>query len=363
MSTVTVVGNGVGGFACARRLAELGCEVAMIGPGLPYDRPPLSKRALESGNPPMLATHAQLVELGIEHVDATVEAVDLEARTLELRACTGATTRRVFGPLVWATGLAPAFPPVPGLDRAHCNATADGMRALAASLAGDARRVVVIGAGLIGTETAATLARRHSVTLLDMAERPLARFDGTVSAVAELALRDSGVRFLGGCEIDAVEPGIVRSRTHGVLEAEVIVAATGVRSTVPAALGRGPALDTDETLAVIGRDRVWACGDVARFPHPRFGPLTIPHWDHARASGRHAAEAVLDSREPYRRDPYWFSDIGRTRVQQIGLPDPVVEWFDRDGIRVGHDELGRPACVLLIDSPHRLHEARALVAA
>ena len=72
MSQIVVVGNGVSGFACAARLAEQGESVIMIGPGLPHDRPPLSKRALTTGRVPLLADAAQLVERGIEHVDGVV---------------------------------------------------------------------------------------------------------------------------------------------------------------------------------------------------------------------------------------------------------------------------------------------------
>ena len=51
---VTVVGNGVAGYACARDLARGGARVTLVGPGLPCDRPPLSKRALVTGRPPLL---------------------------------------------------------------------------------------------------------------------------------------------------------------------------------------------------------------------------------------------------------------------------------------------------------------------
>ena len=69
MSDVVVVGNGVAGYACAARLAERGTPVTMIGPGLPHDRPPLSKRSLLTGRVPLLADAAQLVERGVEVSD------------------------------------------------------------------------------------------------------------------------------------------------------------------------------------------------------------------------------------------------------------------------------------------------------
>ena len=70
MSDVVVVGNGVSGYACAARLAERGLSVTMIGPGLPHDRPPLSKRALATGRVPLLADETQLAA-GLTQLYAT----------------------------------------------------------------------------------------------------------------------------------------------------------------------------------------------------------------------------------------------------------------------------------------------------
>ena len=267
--------------------------------------------------------------------------------------------------IVWATGLRPATPPIAGLARSECNATAAGMESLAARLRIDGRRVVVIGAGLIGSETAATLAHRHSVTLLDYADRPLARFHDSISTAAVGALTDAGVRFVGGCQVSEVTGTSVVTGTHGSFSADVVVRATGVRSSLPDTLAAAPVatLDTDETLRLLGHPNIWACGDVARFPHPRYGLISVPHWDHARASGRHAAEAAMGSHAAYTRDPYWFSDIGRLRIQQVGLSDAAVDWRSRDGIQVGHDDAGRAACAVLLDAPHRLRDARRLLVA
>ena len=115
---------------------------------------------------------------------------------------------------------------------------------------------------------------------------------------------------------------------------------------------------------MIGRERMWACGDCVSFPHPRFGRIAIPHWDHALWSGRHVAEAILGSAAPYVREPYFFSDIGPLRIQQVGAR--------RRGRRRGATRTaspsaatrgGAPACVLLLNAPARLREARELVAA
>ncbi len=368
--SVVVVGNGVSGYACAARLAERGVPVVMIGPGLPHDRPPLSKRALLTGRVPLLADADKLAERGIEHVDGVVTEYDLDRRRLTVSRSSGTPLEIEAPTLVWATGLRYPRPPVPGLDQADVNTNAAGLASLVRKLALPRRRVVVVGAGLIGAETAATLAAAHDVTILDRNNRPLARFLPLVSDAARAALDRLDVRFLGSCKIESasfdVTHAVVHTSTHGDLRCDIVVSAAGFRSSLPSELAgtdeKALTLPADERLRVIGHERLWACGDCVSFPHPRWGRIGIPHWDHALWSGRHAAESILGSTTPYAREPYFFSDIGPLRIQQVGVVEAAAEWQEDDGLLVGREPSGEPACVLLINEPTRLLEARQLVA-
>jgi 3-phenylpropionate/trans-cinnamate dioxygenase ferredoxin reductase subunit len=369
---VAVVGNGVGGFACAASLAGAGLEPVLIGPGLPHDRPPLSKRALATGRLPVLATADVLRERGIVHLDGRVTAHDLARHELQVTPRDGGEPVALEAEtIVWATGFEYPRPPVEGLETAHVNATGEGMLGLAAALAEDGQRVLVVGAGLIGCETAATLATRHAVTLVDMLERPLEKFGPDVAARAEEVLAGLGVRFHGSCAIASARQAngitLVETASDGTLAADVVIAAAGVRATIPGELAnasRPPAIDVDELLRVPGLDDVYAIGDAISFPHPRYGRIAIPHWDHARASGMHVAATIGGARVPYARDPYWFSDVGPLRLQQVGHAGSVVEWEDRgEGLRLGLGADGLPCSALLVNAPTRLKEARALVAA
>jgi NADH dehydrogenase FAD-containing subunit len=209
----------------------------------------------------------------------------------------------------------------------------------------------------------------HVLVLVDLLERPLSRLESVVGDAALTVLGDLGVTFLGGCAIEYVEPGpagtVVHTATHGDLRCDVLVTSAGFGSSLPEGLApdaRSLTVDVDETLRAIGHDALWACGDCVAFPHPRFGRITIPHWDHAIHSGRHAADSVLGSSEPYVRDPYYFSDIGPLRVQQVGLASAVAAWRDEDGLMVGRDPDGRVAAVLFLNAPARLNEARSMLA-
>jgi 3-phenylpropionate/trans-cinnamate dioxygenase ferredoxin reductase subunit len=272
--------------------------------------------------------------------------------------------------IVWATGLTYPRPPIPGAEAADENSTGAGMLELAARVAEDGRRIVVIGAGLIGTETAATLAARHRVTLVDMLDRPLARFLPQLSAAALQTLGRLGVTFHGDVRIEEIVPdgagSIVRTSTHGELPCDVVVSAAGFRTSLPEPLapdGRSLTVDVDGTLRVVGLEGVLACGDCIAFPHPRYGRLAIPHWDNALHSGRQAADGVLNIGEAYNRDPYFFSDIGPLRIQQVGLAADAVEWRDEDGLLLGRDAQDRITAVVFLNAPARLREARDLLAA
>jgi 3-phenylpropionate/trans-cinnamate dioxygenase ferredoxin reductase subunit len=252
---------------------------------------------------------------------------------------------------------------VPGLD-AHVNATPQGLARLAPQLLAGPRRVLVVGAGLIGTESAATLAAAgHEVTVVDLLERPLDRLHDPLPALAAAALERAGARFLGGVRIEDAEGTRVRTAGHGVLEADVVVAATGGRAAPPPGLepDEPPPYTVDPALRVPGLEGVHAVGDLVLAPHARFGALHFPHWDQAIGTGEHAAEAIAGEQGAYDRLPYWWSDIGELRLAEVGVAEAVAEWGDEGGLLVGRDAAGAIVCATVVDEPRRLREARELL--
>ena len=120
---VAIVGNGVAGYACAARLARHGIRPLLIGPGLPVDRPPLTKRRLAAGAPRLLADEDRLDELGIDRLDALGRRGRPRSRAGSSPAATEIDAERI----VLATGLSYRPPRIPGLEAAHVNATPRGM--------------------------------------------------------------------------------------------------------------------------------------------------------------------------------------------------------------------------------------------
>uniref|UniRef100_UPI0015F0E11B FAD-dependent oxidoreductase n=1 Tax=Pseudonocardia pini TaxID=2758030 RepID=UPI0015F0E11B len=154
---VAVVGNGVAGWTCAKRLARSGHRPLLIGPGLPTDRPPLSKAALSGGLPRLFADSRTIESAGIVAVDGVVTAADLDGHVLTVTEDMGTSTVHARH-IVLATGCSYDPVAVPGLLAAHVNATPEGLKGLLPRLK-EPRRVVVVGAGLVGVESAITLRR------------------------------------------------------------------------------------------------------------------------------------------------------------------------------------------------------------
>ncbi len=359
-----IVGNGVAGTACATRLARHGIEPLLVGRGLPVDRPPLSKAALADGTPRLLSDEARLLERGILRLEGTVSAADPRARTVRVAGDEGELEVEAHH-LVYATGLSYRAPPVPGLEGAFVNADPHVFDRLGPLLTSGPVEVIVVGAGLIGTESAATLAGAgHTVTLVEMLDRPLDRLHDPLPEVGRATLDELGVTFLGGVTVERATAHRLSTRAHGELEGDVILVATGGAPLAPPGFAAGDRelpLRVGHDMRIPGYDRVYACGDLVRVPHERFGPMLFPHWDAAVGTGEQVADSIAGEAGPYDRLPYWWSDIGPRRLAEVGYAAAAATWALEDGLHVGRDAAGGVACVLVVDEPRRLREARSLL--
>jgi 3-phenylpropionate/trans-cinnamate dioxygenase ferredoxin reductase subunit len=188
--------------------------------------------------------------------------------------------------------------------------------------------VVVIGAGWIGSEAAASARQKGAaVTIVEMSAVPLERVLGPElgSIYAEIH-RDHGVELLTETTVEAFEGGdrIERVRTGDghVIDADVVVVGIGVSPRTELAERAGLKLDngvvTDEQLRTSEND-VFAAGDLANAIHPFYGGrIRVEHWDNAIHQGEAAARSMLDRGEPYVRIPYFFSDQYEVGMEYVG---------------------------------------------
>jgi NADPH-dependent 2,4-dienoyl-CoA reductase/sulfur reductase-like enzyme len=332
---IVVVGasiTGLNALEAARRAGFTG-SLTLIGDEvhLPYDRPPLSKAWLDKGDeqkpPHFPSAHALASELGVD-VRLGQRATGIDP----IRKVVAVGTDEVpYDALVIATGVGPrTFPGTEHLSGVHTLRNLDD--AIAVRRAMDAgARVVVIGAGFIGSEVAAAARRRGlDVTILEALPTPLARIVGEAagSALTELH-RKHGTVVECGVTIDSIEGDTsvsgVRLSDGRVFPADLLIVGIG---TIPAADwldGSGVVVDNgivcDETLFT-GVDGIWAAGDIARWFDPRLGALTrIEHWTNAIDQGIRAMENAIDpdAAVEYSTIPYFWSDWYESKIQFAGV--------------------------------------------
>lgn len=333
LDRVLVVGASLAGLRAAEALRAEGFSGALtiVGdePRRPYDRPPLSKELLAGAQSADEVALRGAEELEAEWLlgDAAV-ALDAGRRVLTL-----ASGRELpYDGLVIATGSAPRR--LPAFDVALPNVlelrTLDDAQALRAAVTAPGARLLIVGAGFVGVEVAATArALGAEVTIVSL-EAPLAVAGEAVSQTASAMLAEHGVTTLIGRTVaetvagDRFEAAILDDRTR--IDADVVVVAVGATPCTAWLEGSGLTLDNgvvcDATLAAVGVEGVVAAGDVARWPNPTFGgmPMRIEHWTNAVEGGVHAARTLLGEQAGYAAVPSVWSDHFGVRLQTVGLP-------------------------------------------
>jgi NADPH-dependent 2,4-dienoyl-CoA reductase/sulfur reductase-like enzyme len=346
---IVVVGASIAGLnavEAARRAGFTG-SLTLIGDEvhLPYDRPPLSKAWLNKGDeqePPHFPSARTLEsELAVDvRLGQRATGIDPGRRVVFV-----GTDEVPYDALVITTGVSPRkFPGTEHLSGVHTLRNLDD--AISVRRAMDAgARVVVIGAGFIGSEVAAAARKRGlDVTILEALPTPLARIVGESAGAALTQLhRNHGTVVECGVTIEAVEGGSavtgVRLTDGRVFPADLLIVGIG---TVPSAdwlTGAGLTIENgivcDETLFT-GVEGIWAAGDIARWFDPRVGALTrIEHWTNAIDQGIRAMENALDPETAvaYSTTPYFWSDWYESKIQFAGVAqgEPIVVAGSWDG--------------------------------
>jgi 3-phenylpropionate/trans-cinnamate dioxygenase ferredoxin reductase subunit len=342
-STFAIVGGGLAGAKAAGTLREEGFDGRIVlvasEPVLPYERPPLSKSYL-AGDSTIGA--AQVYDEGfysghgVELLTGTHAAV-VHAREHRLSLSDGGEL--AYDRLLLATGAVPRRPPIEGGDEAlvlRSVADADALR-VAISRGG---RLVVIGAGWIGCEVAATARGLGAeVTVIERAAAPLERVLGArLGAFFADLHRAHGVDLRTNTGVAAIEGGgrSVRLADGSRVDSDAVLLAVGVRPATELAEAAGLEIEdgivADERLRTSAPD-VFVAGDVASARHPRYGRrVRVEHWDNAQEQGAAAARSMLGAAEPYARLPYFFSDQYDLGLEYVGLHDPGDELVIRGSL-------------------------------
>src|SRR6478752_6839786 len=346
LQTVVVVGASLAGLRATEALRRDGYDgrLVLIGaePHLPYDRPPLSKQLLagEWEAQDLALRRAEYDELQLDlRLGVRATALDAAAKVLTLDPGDGTRQELAFDGALLATGATPrTLPNTPDLEGIFVLRTVDDALDLRARLDSNPR-VVVVGAGFIGSEVAATCRGRGlQVTVLEALPAPLVRGLGeTLGMVCGELHRDHGVDLRLGVGVAAIEGDgrveRVRLDDGATVEADIVVVGVGVAPVTEWLEGSGLTLDNgvvcDETL--LAAPGVVAAGDVARWPNRRFGEtMRVEHWENAQEQGEHAARTLLGRSEPYQPVPWFWSDQYDRKIQLAGRnrPDDEVQIVD-----------------------------------
>jgi NADPH-dependent 2,4-dienoyl-CoA reductase/sulfur reductase-like enzyme len=349
---VVVVGASLAGLRAVETLRQDGYagRIVLVGAEahLPYDRPPLSKQLLAGTaevDQVMLRPTGEYESLDLDlRLNTMATALDPAARQVEL----GGNERIGYDALLIATGAIPRLlPGTPPLKGIHVLRTLDDCLALRADIEraeASGGRVVVVGAGFIGAEVAATChGRGVAVTVLEALPVPMVNALGLEMGSACAALHyDHGVDLRCGV---AVSSFLGEKRVTGVMlndgrriDADVVVVGVGVTPATAWLESSGLRLDNGvvcDATSATEAPGVFAAGDVARWHNPLFGrDMRVEHWTNAADQGMVAAKNILagdGAAEPYAPVPYFWSDQYETKIQCVGHPGPGDEMQIVDG--------------------------------
>jgi 3-phenylpropionate/trans-cinnamate dioxygenase ferredoxin reductase component len=329
--TFVIVGASLTGAKAAETLRSEGFEghIVLIGAERhrPYERPPLSKDYLRG--------EAEREKVYV-HPPGFYEQNRIELRLGERVVGLDAGHRQLafehgewlyFDRLLLATGATPRRLSIPGsqLEGIHYLRSLDDSDALRERLQPGAR-MVVIGAGWIGCEVAASARQQGlQVTVVDPGSVPLERVLGLeAGAIYRDIQLDHGVELLPDRHVESFEGDgrVQRVRTsQGVVGCDMVVVGVGVEPAAELAARAGLSVDNgvrvDQYLesSVPG---VFAAGDVANHAHPLLGSLRVEHWANALHQGPAAARNMLGQDQPFERLPYFYSDQYEVGMEYTG---------------------------------------------
>jgi len=339
--TFVVVGGGLAGAKAVEALRDKGFEGRLVlfagEDHLPYERPPLSKDYLKTGeglddafvhDRDWYAAHDVDVRTG-----TVVAALDRDAHEV----VTEGGERLHWDRLLLATGSSPRRLTLPGADL-------DGVLSLRTIEDSDrlrealrpGQRLVLIGGGWIGLEVAAAAREAGAdVTVLETLDLPLVRVLGpTVAQVFADLHREHGVDLRTGVSVEEItgEDGRVAGVRLGdgtTVPADTVVVGIGAAPNVGLAQGAGLEVDNGVLADAVGRTSdpdVFVAGDVANVEHPFLGRrVRVEHWANALDQPALVVAAMLDQQGPEPQLPFFFSDQYDLGLEYHGLGSPDDE--------------------------------------
>jgi NADPH-dependent 2,4-dienoyl-CoA reductase/sulfur reductase-like enzyme len=370
---IVIVGGGLAAARTAEQLrrSEYGGPITIVSDEdhLPYDRPPLSKEVLRAETDDVTLQPAEFYEEN----DITVRlgnrarSIDTAAQTVTLAD----GSELGYDEVIIATGLVPKrIPSFPDLNGIHVLRSYDESVALRQE-AGSARRAVVVGAGFIGCEVAASLRKLGvEVALVEPQPAPLASVLGEqIGELVARVHRAEGVDVRCGVGVsevrgsDRVERVVLSDGAE--LEADLVVVGIGSQPATGWLEGSGIEVDNGVVCDNHGRasaPHVWAIGDVASWRHDLGHQVRVEHWSNVADQARVLVPTMLGQEPPTAVSvPYFWSDQYDVKIQCLGEPEAddtvhvvaddgrkFLAYYERDGVVAGVVGGGMPGKVMKV---------------
>jgi len=379
----------VGGGLCAASAVDGIREIDATGtiavfsdePDPPYHRPPLTKEYFQTVGAPRELLHVKPAgwfedQPGLTlFTETVIDRLDAGARTVRTDGGDTAKGRRIL----LATGGQARTLAVPGaeLDGVATLRTATDCEAIREA-SQNADGVVLVGAGFIGMELAASLRKLDVDPLVvDLEPRVWASvFPEAISGFLHRYFEERGVRFMVGASVTAFEGAGALARvlleSGEEISADLAIVGIGLVPNTELAEEAGLGVQDGIVVDVFGETtaaHIYAAGDVARLRDPVFGDLTrMEHWDHAKAHGKLAGRNMAGAREEYDHVSYFFThvfDLSINVFGRTGTADRAIVSGELDSGRsiVYCATDGRLSGTILINANDAMDECRELVRA
>jgi 3-phenylpropionate/trans-cinnamate dioxygenase ferredoxin reductase component len=357
-----IVGGGMTADAAVKGIREHDADGRIVLVGAeqhpPYKRPPLSKGLWSGGDEAKVWKNT--ADAGADLVlGRHIVSLDPQAK----RAVDDAGDEYAFDKVLLATGGTPRTLPGSPSERLFYYRTLDDFRKLRA-IAGEGKRVTVIGGGFIGSELAASLTGvGANVTMLFPEDGVAWRvLPPELSGFVTGYYREKGVEVHTGESISSTDD----------IDADAVVLGLGIVPNVELAESAGLPTDNGVLVDEYGRvtGDVFAAGDVANFPSPVLGKrFRVEHEDHANTHGKVVGANMAGANQPYDHLPFFYSDMFDLGYEAVGDVDSrlatVETWTEpnRKGTVAYVDDDGRPRGFLLWNVWDKVDAARDVLKA
>jgi 3-phenylpropionate/trans-cinnamate dioxygenase ferredoxin reductase component len=368
-----IVGGGMTADAAVKGIREHDVDGSIVLVGAeshpPYKRPPLTKGLWSGGDEAKIWKNTADADAALV-LGRRMVALDLAARRAtddqgndygyeKLLLATGGTPRRLGG----------------DDDQVIYYRTLDDFRQLKQIAEGGAN-VVVIGAGFIGSELAASLTGAGAKVTMVFPEAGVTSrvLPDRLARFVSDYFREKGVEMLSEDTVASVAGTTVQTGSGRTLAADAVVAGLGIVPNVELAEAAGLPIDNgivvDKYGRIDGRDDVFAAGDVANYPNLVLGgQFRVEHEDHANTHGRLVGGNMAGANQPYDYLPLFYSDLFDLGYEAVGEVDSrlatIETWEEpnRKGTIAYVDDAGTPRGFLLWNVWDKVDAARELIRA